>query len=415
MAHGSVRAAAGTVPASVADRFELQEQLGASSTAMVWRARDRKHRLTVCLKLLHPQLLDDPKARGRIRAEAEAAGTLEHPAIVSPLETIIDDESAAIVFPFVEGETLADRLGRDGVLPAATAARLCRDVADALAYAHSQGVVHRDVKPANILLDADERAHLLDFGIATTQTLAGLELTQPGTTVGTLAYMAPEQLAAAPAAPASDVYSLGAVLYQTLAGRRPYEAETPLAMAQAQQQPPAGLPEAPPALAALALMALNPDAAARPSAAAFSGSLRAWLEAMPMAPTTTLPAVDGTAVLAPVAAAAAPAGLPARQRAGLMMVLAVGALAVVVALGFAFSPGMLGGPLPDLGAPREPSPMPAIAPDDDDDNDADDDDDDAEVTTVNQPAAPAAKPDKQKGKDKNKGKGKGRDKDRDDD
>jgi serine/threonine protein kinase len=331
-------------------RFELREQLGISSTATVWRAFDQKRRREVCLKLLHPQLLSDRAARRRIVAEASAAGRLNHPNIVSPLESDFSGDSAALVFPLVEGETLAVRIAHEGRLPATEVARIGAEVAEALAHAHAKGVVHRDVKPGNIMLGTDGRVYLLDFGIAASQEQAAMQLTDAGTAVGTLPYMAPEQLAAHPAEPASDVFSLGAVLYEMLAGRRPYVATTPVALVQEQQRQPADIPDVPPALLALAMLALSSDPAARPPAEAMAASLRDWRTALPDAVTAAVFAPP-TAILG---AAAPPSG--ANRRKGVLAGLAAAGLAALVVAAFALGPAF--GP-PEAAAPVSPTPAPS--------------------------------------------------------
>jgi eukaryotic-like serine/threonine-protein kinase len=259
-------------------RYELRSELGRGATATVWRARDTTTGRDVTLKRFHPHLVSDPVARRRIEEEAAAASRLTHPNIVSAVELIDDREGLALVFPYVAGETLAKRLARKPRIPPRDAARIALDISDALAVAHSQGVVHRDVKPGNILLGKDGRARLLDFGIAhaVEAEATAHDLTGAGMTIGTLPYMAPEQLAAEPTTPASDVYALGVVLYEMLAGKRPYAAATPVTLAQEQMQPPGPITKAPEPLVDLALAAMTPDLTARPDAAQLARGLSAW-------------------------------------------------------------------------------------------------------------------------------------------
>jgi serine/threonine protein kinase len=263
----------------VIGRYVLEQLLGTGATATAWRGRDRESGSAVVVKVLHAHLVSDQPARSRLRSEAAAATDVSHPAIVPAIELLMTDTEAALVFPYIAGTTLAARLGhghRRRLAPAVSA-RIAADVAAALAAAHAHGVVHRDVKPSNILLDAQGRARLLDFGIAHAPELGDDPLTRNGFTVGTLPYMSPEQLAGAAASPANDIFALGAVLYEMLAGRRPYDAATPAELAGAHGRPPADVPDAPRALLAVAWAALARDEAARPTAAQMVEGLERWL------------------------------------------------------------------------------------------------------------------------------------------
>ena len=281
-------------------RYELGSQIGVGATATVWRATDTRNGSPVCMKVLHPHLATDPVARARLEAEAAASAEISHPALLPLLDSHFADSEAALVFPLLDGETLAARLARVGRLEPAAAAAIAIDIAGALDAVHSRGLVHRDVKPANILLAGDGTARLLDFGISHSLSLPADELTGAGMTVGTLPYMSPEQLAGLQPEPANDVYALGAVLYEMLAGHRPYDAATPDELAQAHLQPPADVPTAPRPLLALAWAALARDTAARPSAQRLRDGLRAWvtegsLPAPPMAAAGALTAVTPAA------------------------------------------------------------------------------------------------------------------------
>ena len=206
----------------LADRYRLERELGRGGMATVYLARDIRHRRPVALKVLHPEL-GAVLGTERFLREVETAAGLQHPHILP----VFDSGEAAgrlwYTMPYVEGESLRDRLVREVQLPVEDAVRLTREVAEALDYAHRHGVVHRDIKPDNILL-TEGHASVADFGIAKAVSTAGGEaLTQTGTAVGTPAYMSPEQ--ASPGAPLdgrSDVYSLGCVLYEMLAGEPPF-------------------------------------------------------------------------------------------------------------------------------------------------------------------------------------------------
>lgn len=367
---------AGRDPRGVAG-YELEEQLGTGATATVWRAWDPEHDRLVAVKILHPHLLADPVARRRLESEAASAARLSHPNIVPIVDSNFVDDQAALVFSFVEGRTLAARMEEaGGALPLPEAAAITADIADALAFAHQAGLVHRDVKPSNILVGDDGRARLLDFGISQATDGAG-DLTATGMAVGTMPYMAPEQLAGGPAEPASDVYALGAVLYQMLAGRRPFDAAAPLALAAQQQVAPPPVTGAPRALVELSLSALDPHSAGRPSAEQMARWARGWLgnQAGPEAPTVAvaLPvaaavAVPTAAVAVPTAAAATPTaqpltGTPLLQRPARRLVaagvLAVG-LALAVTSALAFGPDWLGPG--QVAAPSTQEPSPAAEP-----------------------------------------------------
>jgi serine/threonine protein kinase len=316
-------------------RYELREKLAISATATVWRARDRRRRRDVALKVAAS---DSADASRQLAAEAEAVGRLKHPNIVPVLDTVFTGNDAAVAFPLLDGETLARRLARDGRLPPTDAAQIAEKVAAALAHAHGRGVVHRDVKPANVMLGQDGAVRLFDFGISATPERLGGGLVEPGMTTGTLPYMAPEQLAGQSPDPATDVYALGAVLYEMLSGRRPYGAPTTEALAAEQQHPPPPIDDAPPRLAALALEALDPDPLARPRASVLAARLHGWLAGsaedetvvVPIAPPTSM--VRAASVAAPRASHSSTVSRPSGMAVLAVAVLLVGGMAGAVAL-----------------------------------------------------------------------------------
>src|SRR3989442_661616 len=212
----------GRLHAALVDRYTIDRELGRGGMATVYLARDLKHDRRVALKVLHPELAFTLGPE-RFQREIKLAARLQHPHIL----TVLDSGEAAgqlwYTMPFAEGESLRERLTRERQLPLDDALQITREVADALGYAHSQGIIHRDIKPENILLS---RGHALvaDFGVARAlRNAAGERLTETGIAVGTPAYMSPEQATAErDLDPRSDIYSLRCVLYEMLAGEPPY-------------------------------------------------------------------------------------------------------------------------------------------------------------------------------------------------
>ena len=275
----------------VLGRYRLVERIGLGGMAEVWRAHDVRLDREVAVKLLHPHLLPDQHSRERLQAEALAAARLSHPGIVAVYDVDARGEVPAIVLELVEGESLAHRLEAAGTLPEREAATIAAQVADALQHAHDRGLVHRDVKPANIVLTTDGRARLVDFGIARSLQEGAARVTATGMIIGTLRYLAPEQLVGGEASPASDVYALGAVLYEMLSGRPPHDSSNPIALVAAQKAPPPALTEISGRLADLTAGALSAEPPLRPaSAGRVAAELRAWLAS---GDPTDEPAIDG--------------------------------------------------------------------------------------------------------------------------
>ncbi len=257
------------------ERYELINPIHEGPTATVWRARDTVADLDVVVKQLNGSNAGDPVARARLREEAAVSERISHPGAVPVIDTVIDKDGAALVFPYVPGKTLAERVSDQPPLTHREAAGIALELADILAAAHSAGVVHRDVKPANILLGDDGRVRLLDFGIASSEL--PLELTGSGMAIGTLPYMAPEQLTGSSSAPSADVFALGVVLYEMLSGARPFNGLSPSEQLRLHHEAPAPL-AAPAALTALVAAMLSQLPAERPSAEQVGRSLRGWLD-----------------------------------------------------------------------------------------------------------------------------------------
>ena len=268
----------------LASRYRLEERVGRGGMADVWRAHDTRLDRTVAAKLLHPHLLPDETSRARFVAEARAAARLAHPGIVPVHDVVEDGDRTAIIFQFVPGESLADRLAREGPLPPDAAAHVAGEIAEALDHAHRAGVIHRDVKPANVVLDQDGRARLVDFGIARVLNEAAARLTGDGDAIGTLRYMAPEQLTGAEVDERTDLFGLGLVLAEMLTGRPAFTATSPLGLLEAERGGPPSLPGVPADLRAIADGLLAFDPAARPATAgAAAEALRAVASEVPVA------------------------------------------------------------------------------------------------------------------------------------
>jgi serine/threonine protein kinase len=262
--------------------YELETEIGRGGMGIVYRARDRRLKRHIAIKVLPPELAFRSEIRSRFLREAETAASLNHPNIVD-IYTV--DELEGLVFfvmAYISGDNLAKRLHERGVLEVEETRRILREVADALAYAHERGVVHRDIKPDNIILDAESgRPMVTDFGIARAVTEGGdSRLTATGMAIGTPAYMSPEQAAGERQIDGrSDLYSLGVVAYQMLCGEPPFTAtSTPAMLVKHISERPTPVEqrrhEVPRDLARAVMMLLEKDPANRfPSASALVAAL----------------------------------------------------------------------------------------------------------------------------------------------
>ncbi len=270
------------------ERYRLESVAGRGGMATIYRARDERTGTAVAVKVLRPEIAADRDLSDRFRREALAASVLRHPNIVACLDTGTDPAGPYLVMGLIDGEDLATRLRRETTLPPADVARIGLDVARALGVAHERGVIHRDVKPGNILLATDGRALVTDFGIA--RLADDAEGSVPGTILGSVQYFSPEQAKGEGTTAASDVYGLGLVLYEALTGRRPWSGETSAAIALARIGAPAPSPrrtrhDVPVALDAVVVRAMDPDPLRRyPNGTALAAALERLLVAP--APTT---------------------------------------------------------------------------------------------------------------------------------
>jgi hypothetical protein len=221
-------------------RYVLESQVASGGMATVWRGTDQVLGRPVAVKVLHENLSQDEELLERFRMEAVAAARLSHPSVVRVFDTGVDGGVCYIVMELFEGTTLADLVAQDGPLPPDEAARIVRAALHGLAHAHREGIVHRDVKPSNILVDASGLVKVTDFGIAKAAFAEG-DLTTTGSLLGTAKYLAPEQVEGGAVDPRTDIYAAGIVLYEALTGRPPFEADTHMATATMRlaQEPPA--------------------------------------------------------------------------------------------------------------------------------------------------------------------------------
>jgi predicted Ser/Thr protein kinase len=221
----------------IAGRYELEELVGSGGMSSVYCARDRLLERKVALKILHEQFTSDDSYVERFRREARSVAQLAHPNIVTVIDRGEQDGRQFIVFEYVDGENLKALVDREGPLDVRDAIELTLQITRGLAFAHEQGLVHRDVKPQNVLIDSDGRAKVTDFGIAHAVDVDGMTIT--GTIMGTSNYIAPEQARGHPVDEQTDVYSLGCVLYELLAGEVPFEGDTFVAVAMKHVNDPA--------------------------------------------------------------------------------------------------------------------------------------------------------------------------------
>jgi serine/threonine protein kinase len=343
------------LPRLISDRYELEEPLGRGGMGTVYRARDRVLDRTVAVKLLPAELASDDQAADRLQREARSAARLNHPRIVSVFDAGLANGTPYLVMEYVEGRTLAEELADHGRLSPERATSIAAGIAEALSAAHAAGVVHRDVKPANVLLVDGDEVKVADFGIA--RAAEEDTITNPSAVVGSAPYLSPEQARGESADARSDLYGLGVVVYEMLVGRRPFEADSPVAVAfkhlQEEPEPPSALqPEVPPELDRIVMTALAKDPADRyESAAAFLAALQGIADGPDTEP---LGAVAPTAADTFAAAPQPPGRARWVVRAAVVLAVLVVAVAALTLWRTTRSPGRAPG--------GEENPRPSVSP-----------------------------------------------------
>jgi eukaryotic-like serine/threonine-protein kinase len=248
-----------TIPQVLLDRYEVGRLLGAGGMAEVYEGRDRLLARRVAIKVLQSQYARDQSFLLRFKREAQAAASLSHPNVVAVYDTGSEDGTHFIVMEFVDGRTLKDVIRQEGPLYPDRAAEICADVSAALVAAHARGLIHRDIKPGNVMLTPDGKVKVMDFGIARATTSE--TITQTAAVIGTAQYISPEQAQGQTVDYRSDLYSLGCCLYEMLTGTVPFTGATPVAIAyrhvREDPTPPRMLnPDVPPPLEAICLKAM---------------------------------------------------------------------------------------------------------------------------------------------------------------
>ncbi|WP_046315011.1 Stk1 family PASTA domain-containing Ser/Thr kinase [Mycobacterium sp. UM_Kg1] len=298
-----------TTPQRLSDRYELGEILGFGGMSEVHRAVDTRLHREVAVKVLRADLARDPSFYLRFRREAQNAAALNHPAIVAVYDTGEADTPAGplpyIVMELVEGVTLRDIVHNDGPMPPQRAIEVIADACQALNFSHQHGIIHRDVKPANIMIDQHNAVKVMDFGIARAVADAGNSVTQTAAVIGTAQYLSPEQARGDTVDARSDVYSLGCVLYEILTGEPPFIGDSPVAVAYQHVRedpvpPSQRLPGLPADLDAVVLKALakNPDNRYQTAAEMRADLVRVHSGETPEAP-RVLTAADRASIMTP--------------------------------------------------------------------------------------------------------------------
>ena len=280
-------------------RYQLSSRVAFGGMGEVWQASDLVIGRTVALKILKDEYLGDPGFLERFRAEARHAALVNHEGIANVFDYGEEDGSAYLVMELVPGEALSTMIEREHTLPVDKVLDIVAQTANALQAAHAVGLVHRDIKPGNLLITPDGRVKITDFGIA--RIADQVPLTATGQVMGTVQYLSPEQASGHPASPSTDVYSLGIVAYECLAGRRPFtgESQVAIAMAHINDQPPALPGTVPEPVAALVMSCIAKKPADRPATAAnLARAAQALRRGDVAAATVAVPAIGGAGTVA---------------------------------------------------------------------------------------------------------------------
>lgn len=348
-------------PVVLGGRYRVERELGRGGMAKVFEGADTVLNRKVAIKILAPQFADDEGFVQRFRREAQAAARISHPNIVSVFDTGADADVQYIVMEFVEGRTLADYLTGGGRIMPDRAIQIAESVCGALSAAHAQGVIHRDIKPGNIMLTPAGEVKVTDFGIARMTTTAET-IAQTAAVLGTASYLSPEQAQGQPVDGRSDLYSLGCVLYEMVTGRPPFLGDSPVTVASKhvleQPIPPSTLnPDVTPDLDAVILRALAKNPANRyQSAEEFRADLDRAQRGLPVEATPLMPPPAATQVI-PTKTEVMPPVEPERSR-WWVPVLVIGLLlAGIAVLLWLFASDILGG------GGEEPSPGVVVVPD----------------------------------------------------
>ncbi|MFJ3379431.1 serine/threonine-protein kinase [Curtobacterium sp. NPDC090217] len=280
-------------------RYQLSSRVAIGGMGEVWQATDLVIGRTVALKILKDEYLGDPGFLERFRAEARHAALVNHEGIANVFDYGEEDGSAYLVMELVPGEALSTMIEREHTLPVDKVLDIVAQTANALQAAHAVGLVHRDIKPGNLLITPDGRVKITDFGIA--RIADQVPLTATGQVMGTVQYLSPEQASGHPASPSTDIYSLGIVAYECLAGRRPFtgESQVAIAMAHINEQPPALPGDIPEPVAALVMSCIAKKPADRPATAAnLARAAQALRRGDVAAATVAVPALGGAGTVA---------------------------------------------------------------------------------------------------------------------
>ncbi len=332
-------------------RYELKKLIGSGGMADVYMATDSLLGRTVAVKILHPQYAKDPVFVARFRQEAQAAANLNQDNIVNVYDWGIENSTYYLVMEYVEGRDLKDIILQGGQLLPERAAEIAMSICLALEAAHAQGVVHRDIKPQNIIVTYDSKIKVMDFGIA--RTTGGSAMTETGTIMGTAQYISPEQAQGRAADPRSDLYSLGIALYEMLTGKVPFDGENPVAIAYKHVRedplPPSMInPDISPELEAVVMKALSKNPENRyQSAVEMYSDLERCLEGAPVYATPVMPRQEAT-----LGATRAYPAVPAAPRRRSLAWLWIGIICIVALAGIGVGAWALVGSMGGVAVPQ---------------------------------------------------------------